>query len=254
MSIRVETSDGVAAYASALIGEYQSLHVKADISALTNKEIDSNGYLKPNVPLTLDGVLLADTVGTPQVETATVVGTIEAAGAGNATVIVTSANMANSPKTISVAVANDDTASQVAAKIRTALAADGDVNDEFTIGGTGANVILTDKSARANDATLNVSIDDGTSAGLTAAPTSANTTAGVAGGSNGVPCVTIEATKVADGNEAGDISGATDPFVACAVIGVLNRDVMEDVLARALTTAEIAALNGPNSKLALSLT
>lgn len=114
-----------------------------------------------------------------QVETATVVGTVT--GSGNATVIVTALNMVNSPKTVSVAVLNTDTASQVAAKIRTALAADTDVNNFFTIGGSGAEVILTTKIARANDTTLNVSIANGTCTGLTAAPTSANTTAGVAG-------------------------------------------------------------------------
>lgn len=116
-----------------------------------------------------------------QVETATVIGTIGAAGVGNATVIVTALNMVGSPKTVSVAVANNDTASQVATKIRTAFAADTDVNNFFTIGGTGADVILTTKIARANDTTLNVSIANGTCTGLTSAPTSANTTAGVAG-------------------------------------------------------------------------
>jgi len=114
-----------------------------------------------------------------QVETATVVGTVT--GSGNATVIVTALNMVNSPKTVSVAVLNTDTASQVATKIRTAFAADTDVNNFFTIGGSGAAVILTTKIARANDTTLNVSIDNGTCTGLTAAPTSANTIAGVAG-------------------------------------------------------------------------
>lgn len=116
-----------------------------------------------------------------QVETATVVGTIGAGGAGNATVILTAANMVNSPKTLSVAVANNDTASQVATKIRTALNADADVINFFTIGGSNAVITLTTKTARANDTTLNMSIDNGTCSGLTSAPTSANTTAGVAG-------------------------------------------------------------------------
>lgn len=116
-----------------------------------------------------------------QVETATVVGTIDPAGAGNATVIVTAAGMVNSPKTLSVAVANNDTASQVATKIRTALNADTDVTNFFTVGGSNADITLTTKIAVANDTTLNMSIANGTCTGLTAAPTSANTTAGVAG-------------------------------------------------------------------------
>jgi hypothetical protein len=114
-----------------------------------------------------------------QVETATVVGSITLTG--NATVVITAANMVNSPKTISVGVVNADTASAVATKIRTALAADTDVNNFFTIGGSGADITLTTKVAVANDATMNMSIANGTCTGLTAAPTSTNTTASIAG-------------------------------------------------------------------------
>lgn len=122
----------------------------------------------------------ADSGGTAQVETATVVGAIEAAGAGNATVIITAAGMTGSPKTKSVAVANNDTAAQVAAKIRADLEADEDVAELFAVSGEGAAVVLTKLAAAANDATLNIDINNGTCAGLTDAPTSANTTAGVA--------------------------------------------------------------------------
>lgn len=118
--------------------------------------------------------------GTAQVETATVVGTIDVAGAGDAEVIVTAAGMTNSPKAVSVAVANDDTDAQVATKIRAALALDADVSAFFTISGAGADVILTRRAAADNDATLNIAIDNDTCTGLTAAPTSADTTAGVA--------------------------------------------------------------------------
>jgi phage tail sheath protein FI len=118
--------------------------------------------------------------GTPQMITATVVGTIGASGAGNATVIVTSAGMSGSPITLSVAVANNDSASQVATKIRAALNGNATIAARFTIGGTGANITLTRVVAAANDGTLNVSIDNGTCTGLTAAPTSTNTTPGVA--------------------------------------------------------------------------
>lgn len=122
---------------------------------------------------------LSSAICTQQVETATVVGTVT--GSGNATVIVTAAAMPNSPKTVSVAVLNADTASQVAGKIRTALAANADVKAFFDVSGSGTGIILTTKYARANDSTININIDNGTCTGLTAAPTSANTTAGVAG-------------------------------------------------------------------------
>jgi hypothetical protein len=113
-----------------------------------------------------------------QVETATVVGTISTAG--NATVVITCTGMTGTPKTISVPVALSDNASAVAGKIRTALAADSAVAAMFTVGGTGANIVLTRSTRAANITNLNISIDNGTCAGLTAAPTSADTTAGVA--------------------------------------------------------------------------
>lgn len=124
------------------------------------------------------------TSGVYQVETAVVVGTITLAG--NATVTVTAAGMTGSPKAISVAVALNDTDAQVAAKIRTALAADADVSAMFTVGGTGANVTLTRLESAANDATLNIAYDNDTCTGLTPDATSNNTTAGVKGDYKGV--------------------------------------------------------------------
>lgn len=111
-----------------------------------------------------------------QVETATVVGTVT--GTGNATVVITSARMTGSPKTLNVAVTSGDTATVAAGAIRLAMNLDSDVAATFAISGTGADVILTEIVANDNDDTLNVSIDNGTCTGLTAALTSANTTAG----------------------------------------------------------------------------
>jgi hypothetical protein len=81
--------------------------------------------------------------GTAQVETATAAGTITAAG--NASVVVTAAGMTGSPKTISVAVANTDTAATWAGKVRTALAADSAVSALFSVGGTTTAIVLTRK-------------------------------------------------------------------------------------------------------------
>jgi hypothetical protein len=131
------------------------------------------------------------TAGTAQVETATAAGTVTAAG--NATVVVTAAGMTGSPKTISVPVANGDTADVWAGKVRTALAADTAVAERFTVSGTTTAIVLTRKPVNsyqngdtivpiyaANDSTLNVSLNNGTSTGITAATTSTNTTSGVA--------------------------------------------------------------------------
>ena len=116
--------------------------------------------------------------GVAQVETATVIGTITAAG--NVTVIVTAAGLSGSPITTQVAVANGDTASQVAEKIKTALGSNTSITTLFTVSGSGADVTLTrNPPFAANDETLNISIANGTSTGLTAAPTSANVTMGI---------------------------------------------------------------------------
>jgi hypothetical protein len=111
-----------------------------------------------------------------QIETATVVGTISTGG--NATVIFTSRDVVGSPITLNVAVALSDTATQVAGKIRTALNANNAIKSVYTIDGTGANIVLTKIVAGENDSTLNLSIANGTCAGLTNALTSVNTLAG----------------------------------------------------------------------------
>ena len=116
--------------------------------------------------------------GTKQVETAEVAGSVTTAG--NAIFTVTAAGMTGSPKAISVAVALNDSAAVVAQKAREVLGADSAVTAKFSVGGYGTMVELTALTAVANDNTLNVAIANGTCAGLTASPTSENTTAGVA--------------------------------------------------------------------------
>lgn len=147
-----------------------------------------------------------NSTGTAQVETATVAGTIGASGAGNVGVIITSSLIT---KTLSVAVANNDTAAQVAEKIRTAIAADLMIRRYFTVSGSSTSVILTAVDKAANDTTLNVAINNGTSSGLTPALTSANTTAGVAPTKQTYTCALESATftsntPIRDGNRACD--------------------------------------------------
>jgi len=114
-------------------------------------------------------------LGVKQVETTTVLGTVTLNG--NAAVTVTAASMVGSPYVLNVAVLNGDTATVVAGKVRTALGLDATVTAFFTVSGAGADVILTDLHGRANDATMNLRITNGTCTGLTLAD-SANTTAG----------------------------------------------------------------------------
>lgn len=126
----------------------------------------------------------APTSGVFQVETATAAGTVS--GSGNAAVVVTAAGMTGSPITLSVAVTSGDTAAVWAGKVRTALAANATIAAFFTVSGATTAIILTRTQSAANDATLNISLDNDTSTGITTAATSANTTAGVRGDFRGV--------------------------------------------------------------------
>jgi hypothetical protein len=140
----------------------------------------------------LTGVTTGSTAyvaGSAQTITATATGTVTTAG--NATVVVTSAGMAGSPKTISVAVALSDTPTLWAAKVRTALTADTAVGGRFTVSGSTTAIILTRKPSSiltlgdithhvhpATDATLALTLANGTSVGITS--TSGTAVAGVA--------------------------------------------------------------------------
>ena len=114
--------------------------------------------------------------GAQQVETATVVGAVTTAG--NAAVTVTSAGLVGSPIAITVAVAVADSATVVAQKIREALNLNTAITNMFVVGGTGVNVTTTAITPAVNDVTQNIAIAPGTSVGITAAPTSTNTTIG----------------------------------------------------------------------------
>lgn len=132
-------------------------------------------------------IAYADTTSSGLTDDATSVHTTAgvASGAGNAEVIVTAAGMTNSPKTVNVAVADGDNASTIAGKIRSALTADANVGHVttgfFTVSGATDQIILTAKADAANDATMNISVDNGTCTGITPDLTSDNTTAGVLG-------------------------------------------------------------------------
>jgi hypothetical protein len=125
--------------------------------------------------------------GTNQVETATASGTASASASVVCT--VTSAGMVGSPLAVTVPITSGDTASVWAGKVRTALAANATIAARFTVSGSGATIVLTRTPLTSigisfpfpNDATLNIALANGSpSPGITAAATSADTTAGVA--------------------------------------------------------------------------
>lgn len=54
----------------------------------------------------------------------------------------------------------------------------------------------------------------------------------------------VEATKVAESNTAAALAAASDIDVAVCTIGQINQKILEDLLDRALTTFEIAGVEG----------
>lgn len=187
--------------------------------------------------------------GVCQVETATVAGTIGAAGTGNAAVVITAAGMTGSPVTLAVAAANNDTASQVAGKIKTAMGNDAGVAAWFTIGGSGAQIILTRKAATANDATMNVSVDNGTCTGLTAAPTSTNSTAGVVGdNASGIAgkirvALALDAAVIA----LFAVSGATDKIILTKLAPAANDTTLNIAIADDTSIGVTTAASSANT-------
>jgi len=124
-----------------------------------------------------DGALIVG--GTLQIETATGAGSIEGAGVGNATVILTSGLVTGSPLTVTYAVANSDTPTLWVAKAKIAMNAVSAITTHFTIGGGATTITLTAKVIAANDSALNMALADGTCTGITPAASSADTEAGI---------------------------------------------------------------------------
>lgn len=246
MPIRIAKTAGGSSYGNPFIKLFATTHVKLKISLLTAFQVDAQGILKPGVVLPRHGGALGNLNGVVQVETATVAGTIGAAGAGNIKVIITSKYFPTG-KTIPVAVANNDAAATIAGKIRTALQADAEVISYYNVGGAGADYSLTAKSAEINDGSLNLAHSNDTASGMTNSTASANTTAGIAPDE---AVMVVEATKIADSNTA--LNAITDDvLVACATIAEVNRQIVEDNLGRKLSTAELAALRA--SKISMTL-
>lgn len=138
------------------------------------KKVDSGANAVTVLPVRRQ--VMAD--GVLQVETATVAGTVSTSG--NAAVVVTAAGLPAGAVTYSVAVLENDTAAIVAGKIYAALIADANLTNLYDVAVSGAVITLTQIEYTGNDSTLNISVDNDTSAGITQATTSTSTTAGVA--------------------------------------------------------------------------
>jgi hypothetical protein len=106
--------------------------------------------------------------------------------------------MAGSPRTVLFAVLAGDTPAVWAQKCRDALQADPIVGAFFLVSGASTSIVITARADGANDATMNLALDNSTSTGITTAATSANTTAGVAGVAQ-VETMTVVGAPTKDG-------------------------------------------------------
>ena len=161
-------------------------------------------------------------IGTSQVETAVIVGTIT--GSGNATITTTDAILAGSPLDTVVAVLNGDVPVTVATKMAAAMNLVGALTTVFTIVSDGPNLVLTRKLAAANDATLNIAYTNTTCTGLTPDATSNDTTAGA-----------VLATVA-------QVENITGPALAADTIDATTHDsasAFEDVVIGIIRTGEI---------------
>jgi hypothetical protein len=119
--------------------------------------------------------------GQRQVETATVACPTGAiTGSGNIDATMDSALLAGGTEVVAVAVLLGDTPQIVAQKIVAALNLNADFNADFIATVDGANVVTTTLLAAANEAGQNLGLAVDDAAGMTAAPTSTNTVAGIA--------------------------------------------------------------------------
>lgn len=98
MQIMIEAIEGSTVHAPAFVGKILNTDlVWVDISDLTTKEVDANGYLKPGVPFAKDGSLVGSGVAVWGV-------TIEATKISHATVPPTDVSLAADTGTYPVAV------------------------------------------------------------------------------------------------------------------------------------------------------
>ena len=210
------------------------------IDAADDATLNIDVHFTPAVGVT-DDTTSADTVAgasVAQIETATVVGTVTTAGA--LTVIITGALVAGSPLSMQVDVADSDTPTQQATKIRAAMNVAA-ITDNYTISGTGADIILTTDVVAANDATLNIDYHITTTIGLTDDTTSTDTTPGV--GTLQVETATVVATITVDGFVTTIVTGALVAGTPLTIpVAVSNGDSASDVAGKVRAAMNIAAI------------
>lgn len=216
MPMSVSKTTGVDSYPNPFVGPIShSVAIDVNIANLSSDEVDEHGWLKPGVPLTAAGALLAaPTASTPAAAVA------DGGNTGAATIGSLQGRHGAPAETITV----------------TATTTGGDGVGKASVVGSVSGYL-----GEATVGTLFVSpviellITDGAT-DLTAGDI--YTIAVTAGATNRLYGVTVEPLKLVASNSDTDRVGTFQ--VAVATHGLVNRDMVEDILGRVMTVQELA--------------
>lgn len=236
MPLEIVSVVGGTNYASPFVGSVDhTVHVKVDISGLTTDEVDADGYLKPGVPLTEEGLRIG-----VQAAAGTAVAAAVAGNTGNGTMgaVTVSAGAKAGVYTLTIIEPAANAGAFIVTDPDGIVIGNGDVAVAFSAGGLAFTLAdgATD-FASGDQFTITVT--------LTAGGAITSRIFGVTVEAAKLP-ITLPRTNTTLGNETGDC------FVALATHGIVNRDIAEDNLARAYTAPELAAF--ATSRFALTTT
>lgn len=239
--------------------------VRVDVSGLSSDEVDSNGYLRPGVLLTRDGLLVSGADALLSIGTLAISGTAEKFK--TTTTLYALVNGVQITKTatdnLTFSAAHVVTANlfgaillqiDVAGNITTYV---GEATQTTAMGyASAALAIAALPAAEANKTAIGYIVVNADTANWTAntddlTDGSDLTTASFVDGAlvsgtrnpgRGYGAV-VEAVKVAAGNTSALLNAATDIDVAVATICQINRAILEDSLGRVLTDAELSNIS-----------
>jgi hypothetical protein len=244
MPMGVTTTAGGTSYTSAFVGRPgPTAHLKIDVSGLTTNEVDARGHLKRHVPF--NNSAPATRIGSETVA-GTTAAVADAGNTGNGTLtvdattpVLTGAQSGAYRAVCILAAANGGTFA--------VFDPAGVEIGRVAVGATFANQI----KFVINDGATDFAVGDAftITATLTGGGAASLLGYGVTVEEVDLRLAVVPPTNTTLASETGDC------FVAVATSGLLNRDIVEDDLGRALTAAEIAGLTTlPGSRFQLTST
>jgi hypothetical protein len=219
--LSVTKTTGAAVYGSPFVGPVNhTAAIDVDLTGLTSDEIDAKGYLKPGVPLSRAGALIAaltrSTPGTPA---------YTRAGTSDGVIGSVVGRFGAPAETITATCITEDTDAGT-----------------FRVEGSVSGFLGIATVAVAFDSpVIGFTIADGAEDWDIGDVITIPVTGGV---QDKVFGVVPAPTKVAADNAVATIAALGTVPVVLALIGAINRDVVEDHLGRALTAAEVAGFAG----------